>query len=156
MVGTLLLMLPASAESRSFTDPVAALFTAVSAVCGTGLVVVDTESHWSLFGELVILGLIQIGGLGVMTLASLLGLLVARRMGLRMQLIAQTETKTVRLGESRRVVIGVIRMSLLVEALVAVALTARFTIGYDERGWHGVYLGLFHAVSAYNNAGFAL
>lgn len=156
VVGSLLLILPVSSESRTFTDPVTALFTAVSAVCVTGLVVVDTESHWSLFGELVILGLIQIGGLGIMTLASLLGLLVARRMGLRMQLIAQTETKTVRLGESRRVVIGVIRMSLLVETLVAVALAARFMIGYDQRGWHGVYQGLFHAVSAYNNAGFAL
>lgn len=156
VAGTLLLILPISAESRSVTAPVTALFTAVSAVCVTGLVVVDTESHWSLFGELVILGLIQVGGLGIMTLASLLGLLVARRMGLRMQLIAQTETKTVRLGESRRVVIGVIRMSLLVEALVAAVLAARFMIGYGERGWHGVYLGVFHAVSAYNNAGFAL
>lgn len=156
MVGTVLLMLPVATESGTATGPVTALFTAVSAVCVTGLVVVDTESHWSLFGELVILGLIQIGGLGIMTLASLLGLLVARRMGLRMQLIAQTETKTVRLGESRRVVIGVIRMSLLIEVLVAAALTARFVIGYGERGWHAVYLGVFHAVSAYNNAGFAL
>ncbi|WP_280422281.1 TrkH family potassium uptake protein [Nocardia carnea] len=156
VVGTLLLMLPISAESRAVTDPVTALFTAVSAVCVTGLVVVDTDSHWSLFGELVILGLIQIGGLGIMTLASLLGLLVARRMGLRMQLIAQTENKTVRLGESRRVVVGVIRMSLLVEALVGVALAARFMIGYDERGWNAIYLGFFHSVSAYNNAGFAL
>jgi potassium uptake TrkH family protein len=156
VVGTVLLMLPFAAESRTATGPVAALFTAVSAVCVTGLVVVDTESYWSLFGELVILGLIQIGGLGIMTLASLLGLLVARRMGLRMQLIAQTETKTVRLGESRRVVIGVIRMSLLIEVLVAVALTARFVVGYGERGWHAIYLGVFHAVSAYNNAGFAL
>lgn len=156
VVGTLLLMLPVASESRTVTAPVSALFTAVSAVCVTGLVVVDTESHWSLFGELVILGLIQIGGLGIMTLASVFGLLVARRMGLRMQLIAQTETKTVRLGESRRVVVGVLRMSLLIEALTALALTARFMIGYDQTGWRGVYLGIFHAVSAYNNAGFAL
>ncbi|MGK8557403.1 TrkH family potassium uptake protein [Nocardia gipuzkoensis] len=156
MIGTALLMLPAAAESRTATGAVTALFTAVSAVCVTGLVVVDTESHWSMFGELVILGLIQVGGLGIMTLASLLGLLVARRMGLRMQLIAQSETKTLRLGESRRVVVGVIRMSLLVEAVTAVALTLRFLIGYDETGWRGVYLGVFHAISAYNNAGFAL
>ncbi|MFD3748041.1 TrkH family potassium uptake protein [Nocardia sp. NPDC058633] len=156
VVGTLLLMLPVATESRTVTGPVTALFTAVSAVCVTGLVVVDTESHWSMFGELVILGLIQIGGLGIMTLASLLGLLVARRMGLRMQLIAQSETKTLRLGESRRVVIGVIRISLLVEAVVATVLTARFILGYGETGWHGLYLGVFHAISAYNNAGFAL
>ncbi len=156
IVGTLLLMLPIAAESRVATGPVDALFTAVSAVCVTGLVVVDTESHWSLFGELVILGLIQVGGLGIMTLASLFGLLVARRMGLRMQLIAQSETKTLRLGESRRVVIGVIRMSLAVELVTAIALSARFLVGYDQGGWRSVYLGIFHAVSAYNNAGFAL
>ncbi|MGK8486895.1 potassium transporter TrkG [Nocardia asiatica] len=156
VIGTALLMLPVATESRTSTGVVTALFTAVSAVCVTGLVVVDTESHWSTFGELLILGLIQIGGLGIMTLASLLGLLVARRMGLRMQLIAQSETKTLRLGESRRVVVGVIRMSLLVEALVAVVLTLRFMTGYDETGWRGVYLGVFHAISAYNNAGFAL
>jgi trk system potassium uptake protein len=154
--GTLLLMLPVAAESRTVTGLVTALFTAVSAVCVTGLIVVDTESHWSMFGELVILGLIQIGGLGIMTLASLLGLLVARRMGLRMQLIAQSETKTLRLGESRRVVIGVIRMSLAVEAVVAAVLTARFVFGYGETGWRGLYLGVFHAISAYNNAGFGL
>ncbi|WP_081512429.1 TrkH family potassium uptake protein [Nocardia donostiensis] len=154
--GTVLLMLPVSTESRNITDAVTALFTAVSAVCVTGLIVVDTESHWSLFGELVILGLIQVGGLGIMTSASLLGLLVARRMGLRMQLVAQTETKTVRLGESRRVVTGVIRMSLLVEAVVALALIGRFMIGYGETGWRGVYLGVFHSVSAYNSAGFML
>ncbi|WP_433714046.1 TrkH family potassium uptake protein [Nocardia sp. CA-084685] len=156
VAGTVLLMLPVAAESRSATGPIAALFTAVSAVCVTGLVVVDTGSHWSLFGEIVILGLIQIGGLGIMTLASLLGLLVARRMGLRMQLIAQSETKTLRLGESRRVVVGVIRMSLLVEAVTAVVLTLRFVTGYHESGGRSVYLGVFHAISAYNNAGFAL
>lgn len=156
LVGTILLVLPIATESRTATDPITALFTAVSAVCVTGLIVVDTESHWSLFGELVILGLIQVGGLGIMTLASLFGLLVARRMGLRMQLIAQTETKTVQLGESRRVVVGVLRMSLLVEAIVAMALTARFVAGYGESGARGVYLGVFHAISAFNNAGFAL
>ncbi len=156
LLGALLLMLPVAAESRTVTAPITALFTAVSAVCVTGLVVVDTESHWSLFGELVILGLIQIGGLGIMTLASLLGLLVARRMGLRMQLIAASETKTLRLGESRRVVIGVIRMSLAVEAVTALVLSLRFVFGYDQGGWRGVYLGVFHAISAYNNAGFGL
>lgn len=156
VIGTILLMFPVSTEPRTVTDPVRALFTAMSAVTVTGLVVVDTESHWSMFGELVILGLIQAGALGIMTLASLLGLLVARRMGLRMQLIAQTETKTVQLGEMRRVVVGVLRMSLLVEAVTAVLLTARFMIGYDETGWRAVYLGVFHAVSAFANAGFAL
>lgn len=155
-LGTFLLMLPIAAESGESTDLVAALFTAVSAVCVTGLVVVDTPTHWSGFGEGVILGLIQIGGLGVMTLASLLALLVARRLGMRMQLFAQTETKAMGLGDVRQVVAGVIRFSLVMEAAVALLLALRFATRYDEPFWDAVYLGVFHAVSAYNNAGFAL
>lgn len=155
-LGTLLLMLPVSAESGEPTDLVSALFTAVSAVCVTGLVVVDTPTYWSGFGEGVILGLIQVGGMGVMTLASVLALLVSRRLGMRLQLSAQAETKALGLGDVRQVVGGVIRLSLLVELVVAVLLTARFRLGYDESFWDAVYLGVFHAVSAYNNAGFAL
>ncbi|MFI8771836.1 TrkH family potassium uptake protein [Gordonia sp. NPDC062954] len=155
-VGTVLLMLPIATESGDSAPPVTALFTATSAVCVTGLVVVDTGSYWSTFGELVILALIQIGGLGIMTLASLLGLLVARRMGLRMQLVAQAETKSLRLGESKRVVVGVIVLSLIVEAIIAAVLTGRFYTGYDESFGRALYLGIFHSISAYNNAGFSL
>ncbi|HUR02864.1 MAG TPA: potassium transporter TrkG [Nonomuraea sp.] len=133
-----------------------ALFTAVSAICVTGLVVVDTPTHWSTFGEGVVLALIQIGGFGVMTLASLLTLLVSRRLGLRMQLTAQTETKALGLGDVRTVVGGVIVVSLVVEALTAIALTLRFMTGYGESPGRAIYLGVFHAVSAFNNAGFAL
>jgi trk system potassium uptake protein TrkH len=156
VVGTILLMLPIAAESGGPTRLLPALFTAVSAVCVTGLVVVDTPTHWSGFGEGVILGLIQIGGIGVMTLASLLALLVARRLGMRMQLLAQTETKSLGLGDVRQVVAGVIRLSLAVEVGVAFLLALRFGFWYDEPFWDAVYLGVFHAISAYNNAGFAL
>ncbi|RBO92368.1 potassium transporter TrkG [Nocardia puris] len=149
-------MMPFATESGEVTGPVVALFTAVSAVCVTGLVVVDTASHWSLFGEVVILGLIRIGGLGTITLASLPGLLVARRMGLRMQLIAQTEARTLQLGESERMVVGVLRMSLLIEAIVATVLAVRFWLGYDQSIGRAIYLGVFHAVSEYNNAGRAV
>ncbi|GAB2635110.1 potassium transporter TrkG [Kribbella swartbergensis] len=155
-IGCVLLMLPISAHSGEPTALIPALFTAVSAVCVTGLVVVDTPTHWSGFGEAVILGLIQIGGLGVMVLASLLALLVARRLGLRLQLSALTETKALGLGDVRQVIIGVIKLSLAVELVVAVLLTARFSFGYHESLGDAAYLGLFHAVSAYNNAGFAL
>ena len=75
-----------------------ALFTATSALCVTGLMMVDTATHWSGFGQAVILGLIQVGGFGIMTLASLLGLLVARRMGLRSRLTAAVETQSVGIG----------------------------------------------------------
>ena len=84
-----------------------ALFTSTSAVCVTGLTVVDTPTYWTGFGQAVILGLIQVGGFGIMTLASLLGLLVARRMGLRSRLTAAAETRSGGIGDVRRVLIGV-------------------------------------------------
>lgn len=158
-VGTALLMLPLASESGEatgvVTGVVTALFTATSAVCLTGLIVADTPDY-STYGELVILGLILVGGLGIMTLASLLGLLIARRMGLRLQLSAQAETKSLGLGEVRRVVGGVVVISLGIEAAVAVPLVARFAAHYDEPPSRALYLGVFHALSAFNNAGFAL
>lgn len=154
--GTVLLALPASSESGEATGFVTALFTSISALCVTGLIVVDTPEYWSTFGELVILGLIQLGGLGIMTTASLLGLLVSRRFGLRMRLTAQAETKALDLGDVRRVVRGVITVSLVLELIVAAVLTARLAIGYGYETGRAVYHGVFHAISAFNNAGFAL
>lgn len=155
-IGTLLLLLPVARAGPGGAPLLTALFTATSAVCVTGLATVDTASYWSGFGQAVILGLIQVGGLGIMTLASLLGLLVSRRMGLRTRLTAAAETRTVELGDVRSVVTGVVAFSLLFETLAAVALTLRFWVGYDEGFGRGLYLGVFHAVSAFNNAGFAL
>lgn len=133
-----------------------ALFTATSAVCVTGLVIVDTSTHWSGLGEAIILALIQVGGFGIMTMASLLGLLVSRRMGLRSRLTTAAETKSVGIGDVRAVLLGVARVSLLFETATALVLTARFAIGYDEPLARAAYLGVFHAVSAFNNAGFGL
>ncbi len=156
LVGTLLLMLPVAQTGIDWTDPVTALFTATSAVCVTGLVVVDTGTYWSTFGEVVILGLIQVGGLGTMTLASLLGLAISRKLGLWARVTAATETKAVGLGDVRGVVLGVARTSLVVEAVVAVVLALRFWAAYDVSPGRAAYLGVFHSVSAFNNAGFAL
>ncbi|WP_258718717.1 TrkH family potassium uptake protein [Saccharopolyspora gloriosae] len=156
LIGTVLLMLPVASESGEATSWNTALFTATSAVCVTGLVVVDTHAHWSAFGEGVLLGLIQVGGFGIMTLASLLGMLVTRKLGLRMQRSAQAETKSFGLGEVRSVVAGVVVLSLVVEVLTALVLTARFAAHYGEPLGRAIYLGVFHAVSAFNNAGFAL
>lgn len=155
-IGTVLLLLPVARTGDGGAGFVEALFTATSAVCVTGLVVVDTPSYWSGFGEAVILGLIQVGGLGIMTLASLLGLLVSRRMGLQARLTAAAETKAVGLGDVRSVVKGVVAFTALFEAVTAVALTLRFWLGYDESLGRAAYLGVFHSVSAFNNAGFAL
>jgi trk system potassium uptake protein len=155
-VGTGLLMLPIAREGPDSAPLLTALFTATSAVCVTGLIVVDTPVYWSAFGQVVILAMIQVGGFGIMTLASLVGMLIWRRLGLRSRLIAAAETKQIGLGDVGRVIVGVVKASLLFEALTAVLLTARFALGYDV-GWvRAIELGGFHAVSAFNNAGFAL
>ncbi|TIC81603.1 potassium transporter TrkG [Nocardioides sp. GY 10127] len=156
-VGTLLLLLPLSrAGVGGHAGVLTALFTATSAVCVTGLAVVDTPGYWSPFGQVVILALIQVGGFGIMTMASLLGLLVSRRMGLRTRLNAAAETKAVGLGDVRTVLRGVAVTSLVVEAVTALVLALRFWLRYDESLGRAVWLGVFHGVSAFNNAGFAL
>ncbi len=155
-MGTVLLMLPVATDHGASTDFVPALFTATSAVSITGLAVVDTGTHWSMFGEMVILGLIQTGGLGVMTLASLLGLLVSRRFGMQMQLSAQSENKSLALGDVRSVVFGVLKLSLIFEAVIALALTVRLMLGHDYSLTAALHSGIFHGISSFNNAGFAL
>ena len=156
-LGTLLLMTPfARAGSAPGAGLVDALFTATSAVCVTGLVTVDTAVYWSPFGQAVVLGLIQVGGFGIMTVATLLGLLVSRRMGLRTRLITVAETKSLGLGDVRRVLVGIARTSLLFEAAGTALLTARFATRYDEPLDQALWHGVFHAVSAFNNAGFGL
>ncbi len=156
LIGTALLMLPIARSGPGGAPLITALFTATSATCVTGLIVVDTPLYWSGFGQAVILSLIQVGGLGIMALASLVGLLVFRRMGLRTRLTAAQETKSQGIGDVRRVLVGVLKVSLLTELIVAILLTARFMLGYGEPPARAVYLGVFHAVSAFDNAGFAL
>ena len=155
-LGTLLLLLPLSRVDEAGTDLVTAVFTATSAVCVTGLVVVDTGSYWSPFGQVVVLALIQVGGFGTMTFASLLGLLVSRRLGLRTRLTAAAETKAVGLGDIGSVLLGVARTTLVFEVVTALLLGARLWLSYDEPLGRAAYLGVFHSISAFNNAGFAL
>lgn len=156
-LGTLLLMLPlARAGLVADTSLLTALFTATSAVCVTGLVVVDTATYWSGFGQVVILGLIQVGGFGIMTFASLLGLLVSRRLGLSSRLNPEIHSKAVGSSDVRSVLLGVAKISLVCEAALAVVLAWRLVTVYGESPWRAGYLGVFHAVSAFNNAGFAL
>lgn len=154
--GTVLLMLPVATESGSPTGVVTALFTATSAVCVTGLVVVDTATYWSPFGETVILVLIQLGGFGVMTMASLLAVIVARRLRLRGQLAARAETRSLGLGDITRLVRLIALVTVTVEALLAVVLTLRFALGHDHPFGRALWHGVFHSVSSFNNAGFGL
>ncbi|MFC0107777.1 TrkH family potassium uptake protein [Kibdelosporangium aridum] len=156
LFGTFLLSLPFATAAGESAGLVTALFTATSAVCVTGLSVVDTGTYWSLFGELAILGLMQIGGLGIMTLASLLALIVSRRLGLRMQLTAQAETRALGIGDVRGLIIRVITFSLLFELVVAVILAARLMLRYDQPLTRAIYHGVFHSIAAFTNGSFSL
>ena len=155
-VGTVLLWLPVATVGPGRASVFEALFTATSAVCLTGHLIVNTATHWSPFGHVVILVLITIGGFGIMTLASLLGVLVSRRMGLRTRITAAAESRSIGIGDVRRVLASVVRITLVFEAVTALALTARFYFGYDEHAPRAIWLGLFHGVSAFNNAGFSV
>ncbi len=153
-LGTLLLMLPVSAESGESTGVVDALFTAVSAVAVTGLVVVDTQEHWSFLGELVIIILIQLGGLGFTVGASLLLVSIGRGNSLRTTLLAQGGSPTLPLSEVLSLTRRIVRFVFLTEAIGAVSLAARFWA--DESPMVAIWYGVFHSVSAFCNAGFDL
>lgn len=154
-MGTVLLMLPLSRAGDGSAPPLTALFTSTSAVCVTGLIVEDTPVYWSRFGQAVILGLFQIGGFGIMTGATLLGLLVTQRIRLRDRLVAQAETKILGLGNVASVLRLVLVATVTVEIAIAAILTLRFRFTYDNTWGEALWHGLFHAVSAFNNAGFS-
>ncbi|MBO9555424.1 potassium transporter TrkG [Cellulomonas sp.] len=150
---TVLLLAPWATAAGTPAPFVDALFTATSATTVTGLVVVPTGSYWSIWGLVVILVAIQIGGLGVMTLASLLGMAVSRRIGLTQRLLVSSETKTTRLGEVGSLVRTVIVTSVVLEVSIALVLFPRFRLegeGWGTSAWHAA----FYAISAFNNAGF--
>lgn len=152
LTGTLLLMLPIASrgEPLSFFD---ALFTATSASCVTGLVVVDTGTHFTLFGQIVILALIQMGGLGFMTAATLLFRATRRRISLRSRMTLAESFGEDRLQGIIHLCISAAKYTFFIEACGAVLLCLRFVPDY---GLHGVWLSVFHSVSAFCNAGFDL
>jgi trk system potassium uptake protein TrkH len=156
--GTTLLALPLASRNGAWTDPLVALFTATSAACVTGLVVVDTGTYWSGFGQLVILMLVQAGGFGIMTGSTLLLQLMLRRgTRLRDRLLVRESIGVVKLGEVSGVVRRVAAFTLLAEAAGAVILAIAFLArGAVADPLAGAWWGMFHAVSAFNNAGFDL
>jgi trk system potassium uptake protein TrkH len=156
MLGAGLLLLPASHYPTDSDTGMPALFTSVSAVCLTGLITVDTATFWTPFGQAVILGLIQAGGFGIMTLATLLALLVRKNLGLRGQPVAQSETDTLNSGDVRSVLVRVAKIMATLETATAAVLTVRFWVAYDNNPTTALWHGIFHAVSAFNNAGFSL
>lgn len=156
LIGSVLLMLPLATRSGESTAPLTAVFTAASAGCVTGLTIVDTAEHWSAFGHAVLLGLVQVGGLGFMTMSSLSVVLLSRRLGLRQRLMVAAQTGSPSIGEVVELIRSVLVMTLSVEAVAAVVLTLRFWTGHDMGIVRAAWMGVFHAVSAFNNAGFAM
>ncbi len=150
-IGSFLLMMPISSESGSFTDPVTAIFTATSATCVTGLVVVDTGTHWSIFGQIVILLMIQIGGLGFVTLVSFFNFLIRKKLELRSIQVASESMNTSGFSDVKLLVKYVIMISAVCEFIGALLLMISFVPKY---GIDGVYISIFVAISSFCNAGF--
>jgi trk system potassium uptake protein len=154
VVGTLLLMLPISHSTGQWTSLLDAMFTATSAVAVTGLVVVDTGTYWSGFGQAVILALIQIGGLGFMTSSTLLLRLIGRRASLRERLLLQESQGGGAVGSALGLARRVLVFTLVIEGVGALMLTLAFL---PERPlMEAVWWGVFHSITAFNNAGFDL
>lgn len=153
--GTVLLSLPWATASGAPPSLLTALFTATSATCVTGLITVDTASYWSPFGQAVIFGLFQIGGFGIMAGATLLGMLISRRMRLGRRLVVQAETKSLELADVKRVLLTILGVTVVFEAAVAGVLILQLHYGYAEPWAEAAWNGAFHAVSAFNNAGFS-
>ena len=153
-LGTLLLMLPFSARSGQVTPLMDALFTATSATCVTGLVVYDTWSYWSPAGQGIILGLIQVGGLGLVTMGTFFQVLVGRRLGLYAADLAKESVNSDSFAGVRHMVRTVILGTLLVEAVGAAFLSLTFVPRLGLRA--GLAASVFTSVSAFCNAGFDL
>jgi trk system potassium uptake protein TrkH len=151
--GALLLMTPmasAAGQRLSFLD---ALFTATSAVCVTGLVVVDTGTYFSLFGQLVIVSLIQIGGLGIMAMSTLMAILIRKKINFRQRLVMQEALNQITVAGVVRLTQYIIKVTFLIEFIGGTLLALRW---YQDFGLKGFYFGYWHAVSSFCNAGFDL
>ncbi len=153
-VGTLLLMLPISSRDGQCAGFLNALFTSTSASCVTGLVVADTWSQWTLFGQLVILCLIQIGGLGFVTVGVLLSIVLRRKIGLRQRGLMQESSSALQIGGVIRLARKIIIGTAIFEGAGALLLAIRFIPEYGF--FRGLYYGIFHSISAFCNAGFDL
>lgn len=154
LIGTTLLTLPAATVNGQGLDWLDALFTATSATCVTGLVVVDTGTTFTLFGQLVILSLIQIGGLGFMTLATFFALIMRKKISLRERLLLQESLNTMSMEGVVRLAKMILVFTALTEFIGGVLLSIRFA--FDFPLGKAIYFGFFHAISNFNNAGFDL
>lgn len=151
LIGTFILMLPVSSKSGTVTPFNEALFTSTSAVCVTGLVVHDTASYWSLFGQSVILLLIQIGGMGVITVAAAFALLAGRKISLMQRNTMQEAIAAPKMGGIVKLTSFVILVTFTIEIIGAIAMSPVF---FKDFGLKGIWMAVFHSTSAFCNAGF--
>lgn len=154
LLGTILLTLPIATEGGEGLTFLDALFTATSATCVTGLVVVDTGDTFSLFGELVILSLIQVGGLGFMTFGTFLFMLLGKKISLKERLLLKEAYNNISLAAIVKLVKRILLFSVVIEAIGGTVLSIRFS--FDMPVGQAIYFGFFHAISNFNNAGFDL
>jgi trk system potassium uptake protein TrkH len=154
LIGTVLLMLPVSTESGRSTNLIDAFFTAISATSVTGLVTVDTQDHWSFFGELVILVMIQLGGFGFMVGTSLVIIALGRGSSLRAALLMQDGSPTMSLHEVTTLSVRILKFILVCEGIGAAILTVHFL--KTETWGNALWFGIFHSIAAFCNAGFDL
>jgi len=154
LAGSVLLMLPFATQDGKGASFLEALFTATSATCVTGLVVQDTATYWSIFGQSVILLLIQIGGMGVVTMVVLMSLVAGRKIGLKQRSTMQEAIAAPNLGGIVKLTGFIIKTTMAIEGLGTLLL---FPVFYKEHGFlRGLWFAVFHAVSAFCNAGFDL
>lgn len=153
LLGTILLMLPISSRAKITTPFFDALFTSTSAVCVTGLVIHDTAAYWSSFGQLVILFLIQIGGMGVITVAAAFAMVSGRKISLMQRSTMQEAIAAPKVGGIVRLTNFIVKSTLLIELSGAAAMAPVFC---HDFGIKGLWMALFHSVSAFCNAGFDL
>lgn len=151
LLGALLLMLPISSAERVITPFNEALFTSTSAVCVTGLVVKDTGSYWSAFGQAVIITLIQIGGLGVVTIAASFSMLAGRRISLMQRSTMQDAISAPKVGGIVKLTKFIITGTFIIEAVGAISMMPVFCKNFGAKG---IWMSVFHSVSAFCNAGF--
>lgn len=154
LVGATLLNLPIASIDGNSVGFIDALFTSASAVCVTGLIVVNTAAHWTFFGKLIILVLIQVGGLGFMTMATLVALVLGRKITLKNRLILQEELNNLTLSGVVKLTKYVLYSTFLIEAVGALILSFRFVPDFGF--WKGIWFAIFHSISAFCNAGFDL
>lgn len=156
VIGTGLLMMPSATTTPGGISLLSALFTATSAISVTGLEVLSVGGDFTFFGQAVILGLIQAGGLGILLLTTLLAMLVAGKVGLRLRESVAAEAKSSHIGGIRPMVLRVIGLTVATELAITSALFLRLWLHYDESAGGALWDAVFHAISAFNNAGFAL